>query len=47
MGQACLELLLPLILGEAGRQAVHRWGNAGLGTVTAAVVRCNHGVASA
>jgi hypothetical protein len=22
MGQACLELLLPLILGEAGRQAV-------------------------
>jgi hypothetical protein len=24
MGQACLEPLLPLILGEAGRQAVHR-----------------------
>ena len=24
MGQACLELLLPLILGEAGRQAVQR-----------------------
>jgi hypothetical protein len=24
VGQACLELLLPLILGEAGRQAVHR-----------------------
>src|SRR5690348_2870178 len=24
MGQACLELLFPLILGEAGRQAVQR-----------------------
>ena len=24
VGQACLELLLPLILGEAGRQAVQR-----------------------